>query len=440
MTESIPILLGLNAIVCLVGVILCVITMLRQRRLLLLPATVLVFLATNGLLQGAQLWWDLGMLFPVSPLMFQRVLAVNTVVVICATIPLLAFANLRAVRIVEPPNVSLGMLTVLSIGCALSIGYFVARNSEIIPLSASLYRAADYFDYITIRNQIGDVVNAHSLSGSAPSNWAFAAICPAILTLLPYCKSLSARAKRGWFVSIVLLMAVPAVLIGSRIMLIFLLAFPILAVSMNSGRRRARRGARMATWKPIAASTAIGAVVFKLIVGGTLAQALASVVARSLVIPGAVSATYYVAFPGTFDFRGWRGVFMMPIAGDTVDFRSVSQTLLDLESNANAGFSAIAWSGAGLAGVLVACVVLVILTTSVDITLLSIPTRLASALVVANIMGILAVSSVPLLIAITTHGFALGPGLVLVLIRAFRRRQLAPRSLTPAAASELALQ
>lgn len=439
MTESIPILLGLNAIVCLVGVTLCAVAMLRQRRLLLLPATMLVFLATNGLLQGAQLSWDLGMLFPVSQLMFQRVLAVNTVVVICATIPLLALANLRAVRIVEPPNVSIRMLAVLSIGSALSIGYFVARNYEIIPLSASLYRAADYFEYITIRNQIGDVMNAHSLSGSAPSNWAFAAICPAILTLLPYCKSLSAWARRGWFVSIVLLMAVPAVLIGSRIMLIFLLAFPFIAVSLNSGRRRARRS-RIAAWKPIAATVAIGAAVFKLISGDTLTQALAGVVARSVVIPGAVSATYYVAFPGTFDFRGWRGIFMMPIAGDTVDFRSISLTLLDLESNANAGFTAIAWSGAGIAGVLAACVVLVILTTTVDIALLSIPAPLSSCLVVGNMMGILAVSSVPLLIAITTHSFALGPGLVLVLIWAFRRRQLAPRSLAATIPGELAPQ
>jgi hypothetical protein len=425
MFDSIGALLLLNALVCLTGIGLCIVAMRRQRRLLLLPCAVLVFLLTNGLLQGAQVQFNLGVLFPTSLEMFQHVLIADAIVVLCAAPLVLVLAQLKSAprdAEVGVPFVAVKLLTLIA---GMSIGYFVLRNYEIIPVSASLYRATDYFEYVAIRNQVGDIVNSHAVSGNAPMNWAFGVLCPAIMALLPYCRQLSPRGRRAWFGAVWALMAVPAFLVGSRSMLVFLLGFPLFAFTRLHihGRARRRRAYRRGMpWKTILLGTALGSLVFKSFSGDTFTEAVFGLLARALATPGAVTATYYVAFPSVFDFRGWPGVLMMPLAGESVDYTTISLTLLDLDSTANASFVAIAYSGAGFAGVFVASVLVVLLAFLVDLALLGVPGSLATALVVSNLFGIMALSSGPFLVAFTTFGFVLGPAVILAVLWACRGR------------------
>ncbi|MBE2213399.1 MAG: hypothetical protein IAE82_05970 [Opitutaceae bacterium] len=414
--EFTPLILAANAIVCLIGIALCLVVMIAHGRLLLLPVGLLVFLVTNGVFQGAQLVVKMDVQYPTAPEMYERALAVHAIVVGLSLLPLLVMARIaRPARRITSDIKPLALLLLTAVSL-LAVGYFVVRNREAIPLSLSLYSATDYYHYIEIRNAIGDVINGHARSGNAPANWAFGALCPAILALLPSCRSVGRGLRLAWFALVWIAMAAPALLIGSRAMLVFLLAFPVCAWSLGriDWRHLVRRA--ISLWKPLVFGLLAGGVVFQMIFRSSLPEAVFGMFSRTMLTPGAVSATYYLAFPDTFPFRGWAGILMMPIGTDTIDFRTVSNVMLELDSNANASFTAIAYSGDGLPGVALATVVLIGVTVLVDLALLGFPAVIANALTIGNLLGALALGSVPLLIALTTHGFALAPAFVLFVL------------------------
>ena len=77
-------ILALNGVICLSGVLLCVLVMIRERRLLLMPMGLAFFLVTNGLTQGAPLWIDLGVNFPTDPIIYQRATAIDAIILTIA--------------------------------------------------------------------------------------------------------------------------------------------------------------------------------------------------------------------------------------------------------------------------------------------------------------------------------------------------------------------
>jgi hypothetical protein len=416
--NDVALLLGINAVVCSAGILLSCFVMFRARRLLLLPAALAFFLVTNGLTQGAPLWFDLGIAFPTAPVIYQRALAVDLIVVAIAIPFLLVLGVMRPGSSASERPLSGKFLTAVTLLAVAASGYFVFRNREVLPLVRTLYSTSGYGDYLDLRNQIGDVINSHRLSGAAPANWAFAVFCPFLFFAVPGLPRTKAGAKVFWLGLIGAAMLAPALLIGGRSQIFFVFTIPILAFALrriDSGRASNRnKGA----WRLVLGGlgvAAAGGLVFQFFYRESFLFSLGEFAARALGAPGAVAGCYYLAFPEFFPFRGWSGIMMFPIRGETLDFHIISLATNGLDANANASFAATAYSGAGLAGVALAAFLIFGAAASLDFVLLRLPPRLANALGFSSLISASTISSLPAMISINTYGFILGPLCILVL-------------------------
>ena len=292
-----------------------------------------------------------------------------------------------------------------------------------LPLVERLYSTSNYYEYINLRNQIGDVINGHSLSGTAPASWAHGVWCPFLFWTVPDQKRINRGLRLVWLGIIAAAMWVPAVIVGSRLMLLLAVAIPLLAfVSRRFNLRHVVRHWAGA-WRPLLGAlglTVAGAYVFQYFYHGTFLESLVDLGARALGAPAAVSGCYYYAFPEYFPFRGWLGILKFPMVGDSVDFHLVSLAATGLDSNANGSFAATAYSGAGFAGVAVAAAVVFVFATWLDGKLRRVPRRLANAVGFSNVIPASVLGSAPALTAMATFGFLLGPLVIVVLLTMFR--------------------
>jgi hypothetical protein len=420
-----------NALACVVGIGLSVAAMVRTRRLLLLPLSVVVFLLTNAVFLWIPLVLNVGIAFPTDPVLYGRAAAAHAILVCVATLPLLTVVAAGRGNAATAARLPAWLPLGLAALALVSVGYLVARNPDVIPLSIAIYRTDSYGDYIDARNAAGDLLMSRRWSGNGLASLALAVYCPTALALMQFVPSFTAGVRRVLSAMLCLLMLVPAALSGSRMQLTFVVFYPLALLIQRKvdARSLTRKLQELMKSLVIGAVIVVAAVgIFQFVFQSTALVAAAIFLGRTFVDPGAVSGGYYLSFPDTFAFRGPAGIFMMPIASDVVDFRMVSLAATGLDSHANASFLATAWSAAGYAGVLVVSVVMVAGAWFTDLLLLRLPGRLASLLVFANIFAIMTLPGVPFAVAMVTHGYIIGPlGVVLALAAA---RQLAERPAT----------
>lgn len=414
--------LSMNAVLCASGMLFGCLTMLRARRLLLLPMALCFFWVTNGVTQGVPLWFNLGIDFPTQTIIYERALGVDAIIWLVALPGLIALCVVRTAPEGTRRPIPVSLLLMVTAIAVCSSGYFALRNREALPLVWRLYTSGGYHQYVDLRNRIGAIINAHFLSGNAPATWAFAVWCPFLFYVLPGHKRISRGLRWLWLGLVATATMIPALIIGSRFMLVFAVVIPLLAwvirrVDLGLLVRRIA-GARRLVLGAVAA-VAIATFVFQYFFNLPFFQSMAQLAGRSFAVPAAVSGCYYYAFPKFFAFRGWAGILKFPIATDTVNFHLVSLRTTGLDTNANGSFAATAYSAAGLAGVAVASVLIIGAAVVVDLGLRRVPRREANAVTFANLIGASVLSFVPAMVAITTYGFLLGPVIFWVLYRVF---------------------
>jgi hypothetical protein len=425
--------LASNLLVCTLGLSVSFFVIWRAERLLLLPLVMISFLVTNGVFQAMPLFVAVDVPFPTAPLLYVRSALAHGILVAVALLPLLVLCSLKpppaeGLPARVPPLVSLAL-----VGLAVAaVSYFVWRNHTIISMSLAIYRTDSYVDYIAARNAVGDMVMAKTASGNGLASLTIAFFGPASLALIPQTRSFSPGLRRilrgvAW-----LTMVIPALLIGARMMLVFTVVYPFLLWSFGRQSAHLLIARLRESWKKILSWMGcflIGVAVFQGAVKSSVLEAVFLLGARVFVAPGAVSGGYYWLFPDFFPFRGPAGIFMMPIASDTVDFSMISLAATGFDSHANASFLATAYSAAGYFGVLVVSVTLVLGCLALDLFLLRLHRRLASLIALSNLFGILVIGSVAFQVSVVTHGLLVGPALVLLLFglsQQFRRSRSEP--------------
>ena len=419
-----------NLLVCIFGLALAGMAMYKARGLLLLPLSVVIFLLTNGIFQGVPLLFDVGVAFPTDPLLYRRAAIVHSLFVAVATLPLLALAGMRRrqdveVRVRLPALVPFGLASL----ALAALAYLLLRNPELLSMSVPVYRADSYTTYIEARNATGQLLLGRTFSGLGLATLSFTFFCPAALALLQFVPSLTDARRRllAWLVWLTMLML--ALLNGSRMMLTFVIVFPLaLLIQRKVDARSLSRKLRelSKTFIMTIGIVAAGIIIFQIVFQSTAVLAAWLFFGRTFVAPGAVSGGYYLSFPDVFAFRGMAGIFMMPIPSDHVDFSAISIATTDLDSNANASFLATAYSALGYGGVLIVSLVLVAGAFLTDLLLLRVPRRLASTLVFANIFGIMTIANVPFRVSVATNAYIIGP--LWVLLSLTFLRQLAATS------------
>jgi hypothetical protein len=402
--------------------------MYKARALLLLPLSIVVFLLTNGIFQGVPLLFDVGVAFPTDPVMYRRAAVVHSIFLGVATLPLLTIAAARRrpyvdVSIKLPASLPLGLAGV----AFAALMYVLLRNPELLSMSVPVYRADSYTTYIDARNATGQLLLGRTWSGLGLATLAFTFFCPAALALLQFVPEFSVTRRRlaAWMVWLVMLML--ALLNGSRMMLTFVVFYPLaLLIQRKVDARSVVRKLREFSKTLIMAigMIAAGIVVFQIVFQSTAMLAAWLFFGRTFVAPGAVSGGYYLSFPDVFAFRGVAGIFMMPIPSDQVDFSAISIATTDLDSHANASFLATAYSALGYGGVFIVSLVLVTGAYLTDLLLLRIPRRLASLLVFSNIFGIMTIASVPFRVSVATNAYIVGPLCVLLFLLRARKSTL----------------
>ncbi|MGD0993270.1 MAG: hypothetical protein ABR998_12445 [Gemmatimonadales bacterium] len=431
MSSGSPYLLPLaaNAMVCIVGIGLAIAAMLRARRLLLLPLSLLVFLVTVGLTQGLPLLLPVAV-FPTEPVVYARAALCDSILVGVASLPLIVLASVGRRALGDVPfGVPAWLPFGLTAYAAAALAYMVVRNPGIVSLSTAIYRADSYYTYIEARNALGDYLNGRTASGQGLVNLAFAFCGPTALILLPHVSALGARVRRLLMFLVWILMLAPALLGGSRMELTFVIFYPLALLLLRRADVRSLMARLRLVWRKAVIAVAIvgGAVgVFQFAFQSTTLVAAGGFLARVFVSPGGVSDGYYLTFPDPFAFRGVLGIFMMPVPSDVVDFSMVSIAGTGLDSHANGSFLATAYSGAGYWGALAASVVLVAGAVLVDLLLLRLPRRLGGLLTFANIFAIVNIVSIPFLICVVTYGYIIGPLGILMVLAAARQLRTEP--------------
>lgn len=407
-----------NLLICGIGLGLACLAIWHSRRLLLLPASVIIYLLTNALFAPLPLFVPVDVPFPTTTVVYERLAFGNAVFVAIAAVGLLALLARRPVDASSGASLS-AMVPVglLGLGC-LCLAFFFLRNPEIFALSQAMYRAPSYDSYLEARNVVGDAINSKVASGNGPLMFAYSFLFPAVLAVAGNARRLSTGLRRLMKLSAWLGMVLATAVIGSRMMWLFTLVFPILLWRFNrmSGTSLIERLRQ--TWRTLLAWAAVivaGVLVFRAAVQSQIDEAALLLFARIFVAPGAVSGGYFMLFPDFFAFRGLDGVYMMPAPGDTVDFSMISIASTGIDSHANASFVATAYSAFGFGGVAMVSATLTLAAFSLDCWLQSLPRRLASLVVVANAFGILMLCSVPFRVAVVTNGYLLGPVLLCAL-------------------------
>jgi hypothetical protein len=419
-----------NLLVCIFGLALAGMAMYKARGLLLLPLSVVVFLLTNGIFQGVTLLFDVGVAFPTDPLLYRRAALVHSIFVAVATIPLLALAGMRRrpdveARVRLPASVPLGLASL----ALFTLAYLLLRNPELLSMSIPVYRADSYTSYIEARNATGQLLLGRTLSGLGLASLAFTFLGPAALALLQFVPSLTDARRRllAWLMWLTMLML--ALLNGSRMMLTFVIVFPLALLIQRKVDARSLTKKLRELSKTLIMTIGIvatGIIIFQIVFQSTAVLAAWLFFGRTFVAPGAVSGGYYLSFPDVFAFRGAAGIFMMPIPSDHVDFSAISIATTDLDSNANASFLATAYSALGFVGVLIVSLTLVIGAFLTDLLLLRVPRRLASSLVFANIFGIMTIANVPFRVSVATNAYIIGPLWVLLTLTFLRQLSATP--------------
>jgi hypothetical protein len=413
--------LSANVAVCSFGLGLSLLVILQARRFLILPATVIAYVLTNGLFAAVPLFVPVDVPFPTAPVIYHRLAIANAIFVGTASAALFLLA-VRLRRTARRPEPALSLPSFLPLSMcllgSLFMAYFLARNPEIIDLSPAIYLAQSYDGYIVARNAVGEVVASRAASGNGLLLLAFSFIFPATLALIPHAAGLRRGLRRVIQAWAWLGMLLAAAAIGSRMMWLYAIIFPIVLWWLRrvSGRSLIQRLQSflqsLLTWGAVILA---GAAVFQAAVQTRLDEAIFLLFARTFVAPGAVSGGYLMLFPEFFPFRGAGGIFMMPIASDTVDFSMISIASTGIDSHANASFIATAYSAAGFGGVALVSVVTAVVAFVIDSWLQRLPRRFASLVVIANAFGILMLCSVPFRVAAVTNGYLVGPALLLVL-------------------------
>lgn len=384
--------------------------------MLLLPLSVIVYLATNALFLPVPLFAPVDVDFPTDPLVYSRAALAHAIFVSMAVVPLFAQmqrgrqgaggVSARAI----PAWVPLGLTA-----CGLIfVGVFVARNVDVMPLAVAIYQAESYGAYIEARNAVGDAILSRSASGNGLATLAFGFVFPAAMALGPLAPGIPSSIRRLARLLAWVGMVLPAVVIGSRMMLVFAAIYPLALWGFGRLRPRAFLTRLQGAWKAVAVSAAcvaIAVVTFQQVFRATILDSAWGLAARVLVAPGAVSGGYYLLFPDFFPYRGIAGIFMMPIPSDTVDFRAISLAATGLDSHANGSILATAYSGAGIPGIAAVSLVLVTAAFAADMLVLRLPRQAGSLLVFANLYGILAIASTAMRVAVVTHGYLVGPAL-----------------------------
>ncbi|WP_415908467.1 hypothetical protein [Oleiharenicola sp. Vm1] len=281
-----------------------------------------------------------------------------------------------------------------------------------------MYRAPSYDSYLEARNAVGDAINSKAASGNGPLMFAYSFLFPAVLAVTGAAPRLSAGLQRLMKVSAWTGMVLATAVIGSRMMWLFTLVYPILLWRFGRISGASLVAWIRQSWRTLlawAAVIAAGVLVFRATVQTEIDEAAFLLFARIFVAPGAVSGGYFMLFPDFFAFRGFEGVFMMPVPGDTVDFSMISLASTGIDSHANASFVATAYSAFGFRGVALVSATLTLVAFAVDCWLRLQPRRLASLVLVANAFGILMLCSVPFRVAVVTNGYLLGPVLLFAL-------------------------
>lgn len=425
-----------NLLVCGFGLGLACLAIWRTRRLLILPATVIAYLLTNALFTPLPLFVPVDVPFPTAPVVYERLAICNALFTAIAAVGLVSLTAQRLPSETASPAlpaiVPLGLLGLGSI----CLAFFFLRNPEVFTLSQAMYRAPSYESYLEARNAVGDAINGKAASGNGPLMFAYSFLFPAVLAVTGIAPRLSAGLQRLTKISAWGGMVLATAVIGSRMMWLFTLIYPILLwrfgrVSGASLVARMRQSWRtLLTWSAVLLA---GVLVFRATVQSEIGEAAFLLFARIFVAPGAVSGGYFMLFPDFFAFRGFEGIFMMPVAGDTVDFSMISLASTGIDSHANASFVATAYSAFGFPGVALVSGTLTLAAFAIDCYLRVLPRRLASLVLVANAFGVLMLCSVPFRVAVVTNGYLLGPVLLCAL-------QLFARPSARAAAAHSALE
>jgi hypothetical protein len=426
-----------NAAVCLVGFTAALATIRRAGCLLLLPTTIIAYLLTNGAFVAVPLFVSVDVPFPTASEIYVRIAIANAIFIGLA-VPAMTWSVMDRGSSGSSTAPKVPLFAPLALGSlgVVCLVYFLVRNPGIFSLSSEIYRASSYEAYIEARNAVGEAISAKAGSGNGPLQLAYGCFFPVVLAMLSHTTGISPGVRRLLQLAALGGMALPAVLIGSRMMLLFTVVFPVVLWRLQRTSGPSLIARIRGSWRTLllwGVALGAGTGVFQSVVQTNAFEAGWLLLARVFVAPGAVAGGYFLLFPDFFPFRGAGGIFMMPVASDTVDFQMISIAATGIESHANASFLATSYSAAGYAGVAVVSLALVLSAALLDHHLRRISRRLATLLVVANSFGILMLCSVPYRVAVVTNGYLIGPAAFALLV--LLHRELARRRTVPAAAA-----
>lgn len=151
----------------------------------------------------------------------------------------------------------------------------------------------------------------------------------------------------------------------------------------------------------------IPASVFSFTAKQNLSFSMLSLVERSIIIPAGTNNFYYYLFPDKVSYRGLSKITKMgrPDSSDDVSYRDIAKLVTGVEFTANGSFLAVAYSAAGIQGVICVSILYCLALAINDFFMVRMDGRFQTLALIANLNGIAAICSVPFQVAIFSYGF-----------------------------------